>query len=66
LKAQGKNPFILDSKEPNSDAFRDFINTETRYTSLAKMFPEQAEELFAQAKENSIARYQSYAEQANK
>ena len=66
LKAEGKNPFILDSKEPNSDAFRDFINTETRYTSLAKMFPEQAEELFAQAKENSIARYQSYAEQANK
>jgi len=66
LKAEGKNPFILDSKEPNSDLFRAFINTETRYTSLAKLFPERAEELFEQAKENSIARYQTYVEMANK
>ena len=66
LKAQGKNPFILDSKEPNSDLFRDFINTETRYTSLAKLFPEQAEALFEQAKEDSIARYQTYVEMVNK
>ncbi|MBR6756034.1 MAG: pyruvate:ferredoxin (flavodoxin) oxidoreductase, partial [Peptococcaceae bacterium] len=66
LKAEGKNPFILDSKEPDSEKFREFINTETRYTSLAKMFPEQAEELFAQAKQNSVDRYQSYVERANK
>ncbi len=66
LKAEGKNPFILDSKVPNSDAFRDFINTETRYTSLAKLFPEQAEELFEQAKQDSIARYQTYVEMTNK
>ena len=66
LKAEGKNPFILDSKEPNSDLFRDFINTETRYTSLAKLFPEKAEELFEQAKQNSIERYQTYVEMVNK
>ena len=66
LKAEGKNPFILDSKEPNSDLFRDFINTETRYTSLVKLFPEKAEELFEQAKQNSIERYQTYVEMVNK
>lgn len=66
LKAEGKNPFILDSKEPNSDLFREFINTETRYTSLAKLFPEKAEELFEQAKQNSIERYQTYVEMVNK
>ena len=66
LKAEGKNPFTLDSKEPNSDLFRDFINTETRYTSLAKLFPEKAEELFEQAKQDSVARYQTYVEMANK
>ena len=66
LKAEGKNPFTLDSKEPNSDLFRDFINTETRYTSLAKLFPEKAEELFEQAKQDSVARYQTYVEMTNK
>lgn len=66
LKAEGKNPFTLDSKEPNSDLFRDFINTETRYTSLAKLFPEKAEELFEQAKQDSVARYQTYVEMADK
>lgn len=66
MKAEGKNPFTLDSKEPNSDLFRDFINTETRYTSLAKLFPEKAEELFEQAKQDSVARYQTYVEMTNK
>ena len=66
LKAEGKNPFILDSKAPDSEAFRAFINTETRYTSLAKLFPEKAEELFEQAKQDSIARYQTYVEMTNK
>ena len=66
LKAEGKNPFILDSKAPDSDAFRDFINTETRYTSLAKLFPAEAEALFAQAKQDSIDRYNTYVEMTNK
>lgn len=64
LKAEGKNPFILDSKEPNSDGFMDFIKTEVRYTSLAKLFPEEAEALFAQAKADSIERYEKYKHMA--
>ncbi len=66
LAAQGKNPFILDSKEPNSDLFRDFLDSETRYTSLTKLFPDQAEALFEQAKQDSIARYRSYVAMANR
>ena len=66
MKAEGKNPFILDSKAPDSEAFRDFINTETRYTSLAKLFPAEAEALFEQAKQDSIARYNTYVEMTNK
>ena len=66
LKAEGKNPFIMDSKAPDSEAFRDFINTETRYTSLAKLFPAEAEALFAQAKQDSIDRYNTYVEMTNK
>ncbi len=64
LKAEGKNPFILDSKEPNSDGFMNFIKTEVRYTSLAKLFPEEAEALFAQAKADSIERYEKYKHMA--
>ena len=37
-KAQGKNPFVLDSKEPTGN-FQDFLNTEVRYTSLKQTFP---------------------------
>lgn len=44
----------------------DYIKTEVRYTSLAKLFPDQAEALFEQAKEDSIARYQTYKELADK
>jgi pyruvate-ferredoxin/flavodoxin oxidoreductase len=45
LKAEGKNPFSLDQKEP-STSFRDYIMGQTRYASLAKEFPEDAELLF--------------------
>ena len=38
LKAQGKNPFILDSKEPK-DSFRDFLLSEVRYSALQRTFP---------------------------
>lgn len=61
-ESRGQNPFILDSKEPDSEKFMDYIKTEVRYTSLAKLFPDQAEALFEQAKEDSIARYQTYKE----
>ncbi len=59
LKEEGKNPFILDSKEP-SEPFRDFIESEVRYTSLSRTFPEEAEELFKAAEEDAKAKYENY------
>ncbi len=57
LIAQGKNPFILDSKAPSID-YNEFLNGETRYTALQKVAPEKAEELFQQATQDALARYQ--------
>ena len=59
LKDQGKNPFVLDSKEPTKD-FMEFINSERRYTTLRRSFPEEAEELFEVAKEDAQERYDKY------
>ena len=59
LKEEGKNPFILDSKEPTKP-FRDFLDGEVRYTSLKKLFPERAEKLYEVAEENAKDRYASY------
>ncbi len=56
LKAEGKNPFSLDSKAP-STSYIDFIEGETRYASLKTMFPEKAEKLFKEAADNSIEKY---------
>lgn len=60
LEAEGKNPFILDSKEPDWSKFQDFLGREVRYTSLEKGFPEESEELYAEAKESALWRYKSY------
>jgi pyruvate-ferredoxin/flavodoxin oxidoreductase len=57
---EGKNPFSLDSKEPDWSKFREFLMGEVRYTSLLKAFPEQAEELFKTAEENAKWRYDYY------
>ena len=57
-RAEGKNPFTLDSKEPNNDNYIEFIESETRYSSLLRAFPERAEKLFAEAKEASKAKYE--------
>ncbi|HAE92021.1 MAG TPA: hypothetical protein DCG60_05150, partial [Tissierella sp.] len=59
LKEEGKNPFTLDSKEP-TESFMDFINSEVRYTSLRRTFPETAEELFKAAEADAKARYEQY------
>ena len=59
LKEEGKNPFVLDSKEPKEE-FLDFINTEVRYTSLKRSFPEIADELFAAAEQDAKAKYEKY------
>ncbi len=57
LKAEGKNPFSLDSKEPTA-SYQDFINGEARYTRLAQSFPERAKELFAKAEATAKAKYE--------
>ncbi|MBQ1737640.1 MAG: pyruvate:ferredoxin (flavodoxin) oxidoreductase, partial [Muribaculaceae bacterium] len=60
LEAEGKNPFTLDSKEPNWDNFENFLKGEVRYASVLKQYPEEAAELFAAAKENAQWRYNNY------
>ena len=60
LEKEGKNPFTLDSKEPDWSKFQDFLNSEVRYTSLIKTFPAEAEVLFKVAEENAKWRYKSY------
>ncbi len=60
LEKEGKNPFTLDSKEPNWDEFENFLKGEVRYASVLKQYPEEAEELFAAAKENAQWRYNNY------
>ena len=64
LEAEGKNPFELDSKDPDWSKFQDFLNGEVRYTSLKKSFPEIAAELFVAAEENAKWRYATYKRHA--
>ena len=63
LKAEGKNPFTLDSKEPTGN-YQDFLAGETRYKTLKKMFPAEAEVLFAKAEEEAKERYEGYKARA--
>ncbi len=56
LQAEGKNPFILESKEP-AGGYKDFIMNEARYSALTRSFPERAAELFDKAEAASAARY---------
>ena len=65
LEAEGKNPFTLDSKEPQWDKFDDYLKGEVRFASVLKQCPDEAAELFAAAKENAQWRYKSYLRQAN-
>ena len=60
LEKEGKNPFVIDSKEPQWDKFQSFLNNEVRYTSLMKSFPAEAGELFNAAEENAKWRHNSY------
>ncbi|AYF55061.1 pyruvate:ferredoxin (flavodoxin) oxidoreductase [Clostridium botulinum C] len=59
LAEQGKNPFILDSKEPKGN-FKDFLLGEVRYASLKKARPEQADELYAQTEKDAMERLETY------
>ena len=60
LEEEGKNPFQLDSKEPNWEDFQGFLKGEVRYASVMKQYPTEAEELFKAAEENAKWRYNSY------
>ncbi len=55
-KAEGKNPFTLDSKEPTA-SYLDFIKSENRYARLMQQFPDRAEVLFAKAEAAAKAKY---------
>ena len=59
LKAEGKNPFTLDSKAPTGD-FQQFLLGENRYASLKLSFPEKAQELYEKAARDARERYESY------
>ena len=65
LEKEGKNPFELDSKEPDWSKFQEFLNGEVRYTSLKKGFPQEAKELFAAAEKDAQWRYNSYKRMAS-
>ncbi|SKC85452.1 pyruvate:ferredoxin (flavodoxin) oxidoreductase [Maledivibacter halophilus] len=59
IKREGKNPFVLDSKEPQAP-FREYIESEIRFAKIQNTFPEIAEELFSKAESDAKDRYQTY------
>ncbi len=63
LASEGKNPFILDSKEP-AGSVKDFLMGEVRYSSLTRTFPENADRLFEAAEKDVKERYQIYKRMA--
>ncbi len=65
LEEQGKNPFILDSKEPKREDYRNFLEGENRYAQLKKVNV-RAEELFQMNEEESMARYAKYKKLSDK
>ncbi|WP_293983104.1 thiamine pyrophosphate-dependent enzyme, partial [uncultured Clostridium sp.] len=65
LKAEGKNPFILDSRDPSKD-YKDFLMGEVRYASLAKALPEEAEKLFDKSAKDAEERLRIYKKLAGK
>lgn len=60
LEGLHQNPFILDSKEPQWDKFKDFLKGEVRYASVLKQYPAEAEDLFNAAEDNAKWRYKNY------
>ncbi|MDD7448766.1 MAG: pyruvate:ferredoxin (flavodoxin) oxidoreductase [Phocaeicola sp.] len=64
LEAEGKNPFMIDSKEPKWEKFQDFLKNEVRFASVQKMYPQEAAGLFAACEEMAKKRYASYKRMA--
>ena len=65
LEAEGKNPFIMDSKEPDWSKFADFLKGEVRFSSLMQQFPAEAAQLFEAAEDNAKWRYNNYKRMAS-
>ena len=66
LEGTDKNPFSLDSKEPDFSKFHDFLMGETRYIALSRSFPDQAEALFQKTQHDAEIRYNVYKALAGK
>ncbi len=66
LVGTDKNPFSLDSKEPNFDKFQEFLMGENRYINLQRSFPEAAEALFEKTQNDAKSRYEGYKVLAGK
>ncbi|MFV0537501.1 MAG: pyruvate:ferredoxin (flavodoxin) oxidoreductase [Dysgonomonas sp.] len=64
LEEEGKNPFVMDSKEPDWSKFQAFLGNEVRYTSLQKSNPSESAELYEAAQESAMWRYRSYQRMA--
>ncbi len=64
-EAEGKNPFQLDSKEPDWTRFKDFLMSEVRFATLKRSFPERAEKLYEEALKNAKWKYNQYRRLAN-
>ena len=60
LEEEGKNPFSLDSKEPNWEGFQDYLKGEVRFASVMKQYPNEAADLFQACEDMAKKRYQSY------
>ena len=65
LETEGKNPFTLDSKEPDWSKFQEFLKGEVRFASVLKQFPAEAAELFKAAEDNAKWRLRSYKRMAS-
>ncbi len=65
LAKEGKNPFVLDSKEP-AGGYKDFLKGEIRYASLIKQNPDVAESLFERNEKEALEKYQNYKYLADK
>ncbi|MDR2232383.1 MAG: hypothetical protein LBE56_04570, partial [Tannerella sp.] len=64
LEAEGKNPFIIDSKEPDWSKFGEFLKSEVRFASLLQQYPKEASEIFTAAEDNAKWRYNQYKRMA--
>ena len=62
--AEGKNPFQLDSPEPDTSKIMDYLMGENRFASLKNNFPEKADALYAKTVADVKARYEKYRKMA--